>query len=90
MIVIATGQDKTLADATTAAYTTSATAGKLYLITSQRDLLTSYGEPTFKVSSGTAVHGHETNEHGLLAAYSFLGISNRAYILRANINTTQL
>jgi hypothetical protein len=90
VIVIATGQDKTLADATTAAYTTSATAGKLYLITSQRDLLTSYGEPTFKVSSGTAVHGHETNEHGLLAAYSFLGISNRAYVLRANINTTEL
>lgn len=90
VIVIATGQDKTLADASTAAYTTSATAGKLYLITSQRDLLTSYGEPTFKISSGTAVHGHETNEHGLLAAYSFLGISNRAYVLRANINTTEL
>jgi len=90
VIVIATGQDKLLADASTAAYTTFATAGKLYLITSQRDLLTSYGEPTFKISSGTAVHGHETNEHGLLAAYSFLGISNRAYILRANINTTEL
>jgi Trk K+ transport system NAD-binding subunit len=34
VIVIATGQDKTLADASTAAYTTFATAGKLYLITS--------------------------------------------------------
>ena len=61
MFIIATGQDKKLTDGTTTApYTTSATAGKVYLITSQRDLLNSYGDPTFKVSSGTPVHGHET------------------------------
>ena len=91
MFIIATGQDKKLTDGTTTApYTTSATAGKVYLITSQRDLLNSYGDPTFKVSSGTPVHGHETNEFGLLAAYSFLGIASRAYVVRANINTTEL
>ena len=91
MFIIATGQDKKLTDGTTTApYTTSATAGKVYLITSQRALLNSYGDPTFKVSSGTPVHGHETNEFGLLAAYSFLGIASRAYVVRANINTTEL
>lgn len=91
MFIIATGQDKKLTDGTTTApYTTSATAGKVYLITSQRDLLNSYGDPTFKVSSGTPVHGHETNEWGLLAAYSFLGIASRAYVVRADINTTEL
>jgi hypothetical protein len=39
LIVIATGQDKTGPDGvTTASYTTSTTAGKLYQITSQREL----------------------------------------------------
>jgi len=91
MFIIATGQDKTLTDGTTTApYTTSAQAGNVALITSQRDLLNSYGDPTFKVTSGTPVHGHETNEWGLLAAYSFLGIASRAYVVRAGINTTEL
>jgi hypothetical protein len=91
LIVIATAKDKTAPDGTsTAAYTTSATAGKLYQITSQRELLQSYGNPNFKVSGGTPVHGDETNEYGLMAAYSYLGISNRAYVLRADVDLAQL
>lgn len=91
LLVIATAQDKSTPDgAGTAAYTTAAEAGKVKLITSQRDLLTNYGNPVFKTSGGTALHGHELNEYGLLAAYSFLGIANRAYVLRADIDLDQL
>ena len=79
LIVIATAQDKTGPDGTsTAAYTTKATANKLYNITSQRELLQNFGNPSFKTSGGTPVHGDETNEYGLAAAYSFLGLANRA------------
>ena len=91
LIVIATAQDKSTPDGSgTAAYTTAATAGKVQLITSQRDLLTNFGNPIFKTSGGTPLHGHELNEYGLMAAYSFLGIANRAYVLRANVDLDQL
>jgi hypothetical protein len=91
LIIIATAQDKSTPDGSgTAAYTTAATAGKIQLITSQRDLLTNYGNPIFKTSGGTPLHGHELNEYGLMAAYSFLGIANRAYVMRANVDLDQL
>ncbi len=91
LIVIATAQDKKGPDgSTTAGYTTSATANKLYQITSQRELLQTYGNPSFKTSGGSPVHGDETNEYGLMAAYSFLGIANRAYVLRADVDLAEL
>ena len=91
LIVIATAQDKSAPDGSgTAKYTTKASAGNVYLVNSQRDLLTTYGNPVFKSSGGTPLHGHELNEYGLQAAYSFLGIANRAYVLRADIDLNQL
>jgi hypothetical protein len=91
LIVIATAENKATPDGTgTAPYTTTANANEVYLITSQRDLLQNYGNPNFKVIGGTPIHGDETNEYGLAAAYSFLGISNRAYVLRADIDLAQL
>ena len=91
LIVIATAQDKKAPDGTTTApYTTSATAGKLYQITSQRELLQNFGNPVFKTSGSTPLHGAEQNEYGLMAAYSFLGIANRAYVLRADIDLDEL
>ena len=75
----------------TAAATTSANAGKLYTITSQRDLVTLYGNPFFYTSSaGTPIQGYELNEYGLLAAYSALGITNQVYALRADIDLASL
>ena len=75
----------------TAAATTSANAGKLYSITSQRDLVTLYGNPFFYSSAaGTPIQGYELNEYGLLAAYSALGISNQVYALRADIDLASL
>jgi len=91
LIIIATGEDKTAPDgSSTAAYTTSATAGNVYLVNSQRELLTNYGNPNFRKSGATPLHGDELNEYGLQAAYSFLGIANRAYLLRADIDLSEL
>lgn len=92
LFVVATAQNKTDATSTSvAAATTKANANKLYLVTSQRDLVTLYGNPFFyNDTNGTPINGYELNEYGLLAAYSALGISNRAYILRADINLTEL
>ena len=66
-------------------------AGKLQAVTSQRELITSFGYPTFRqTAAGTPIHGHELNEYGLMAAYSALGVSNRSFVVRADIDTTQL
>ena len=91
-IIVATAQDKTAGSGSgTAAGTTAANAGKTYLISSQRDLVTTFGNPLFyKSAAGTPIHGYEINEYGLMAAYSLLGVSNRAYVTRANIDLAQL
>lgn len=89
-IVLATSQDKTNPNGDLAEYTTAANAGKIFLVTSQRELINKYGKPNFLVSAGTPVHGYELNEYGLLAAYSALGVSNAAYIMRADVNLDEL
>jgi hypothetical protein len=74
-----------------AAGTTAANANKTYLITSQRDLAATFGVPFFyNTTTGTPINGYELNEYGLLAAYSALGVTNRAYIQRADIDLTEL
>jgi hypothetical protein len=70
--------------------TVAGEAGKLYLATSQRELNQTFGNPFFASVQGTPVHGHELNEYGLHAAYQFLGINNRAYVMRANIDLAEL
>ena len=46
-----------------------------------------YGVPYFwKDSSGNQYHGDARNEYGLFALNQFLGIGNRAYVVRANID----
>lgn len=90
--LVATAQDKADPTSTaTAAATTSANAGKLYRITSQRDLVSLYGNPFFyTASNGTPLQGYELNEYGLLAAYSSLGISNQVFVLRADVDLASL
>lgn len=71
--------------------TVAANKGKLYQVTSQRDLTTLYGNPTFySTSDGTPIQGDELNEYGLLAAYSVLGATSNAYVLRADIDLASL
>jgi hypothetical protein len=91
-ILLATAQDKISGTGVNVAPgTLAANAGKVYLITSQRDLAATFGNPFFyKTSDGTPINGYELNEYGLLAAHSVLGISNRAYIQRANVDLTAL
>jgi len=92
IIFVATAQDKSNASATgTAQGTTAANAGKVYVITSQRDLTDTFGTPHFYTdASGNPIHGNELNEYGLQAAYSSLGVSSRAYVVRADVDLGQL
>jgi phage tail sheath protein FI len=91
-VLVATAQNK--ADPTgtgVAVATTAANAGKVYQVTSQRDLVTLYGNPFFyTTTAGTPIQGYELNEYGLLAAYSLLGVTNRCYVLRADIDLASL
>jgi hypothetical protein len=91
-ILLATAQNKANPNGTgVASGTTAANAGKLFQVTSQRDLVTLYGDPFFyTTSNGTPIQGYELNEYGLLAAYSALGITNRVFCVRADIDLASL
>ena len=88
IIFVATGENKQNGAGTgIAPGTTKANAGKPYLLTSQRELVDTFGDPTFYVdNNNNPIHGGEQNEYGLQAAYSYLGVSNRAYVVRADID----
>lgn len=84
-ILIATAQDKSSGTTVgTAVGTLKSNANRVYLITSQFDLLEKFGNPIF------TSNGAETNEYGLLAAYSALGVSNRCYVQRVDVDLNTL
>ena len=92
LFIVASGQDKQNgAGDGTASGTTTAQANTAFLISSQRELTETFGDPKFYTdTSGNSLNGYELNEYGLQAAYSFLGVANRAFVLRANVNTSEL
>ena len=92
LFIVASSQDKQNgAGDGTAVGTTTANANTAYLISSQRELTETFGDPKFYTdASGNSLNGYELNEYGLQAAYSFLGVANRAFVLRANVNTAEL
>ena len=92
MIFVASKQDKTNAAGTgTARGTTKANAGVPFLITSQRDLSDTFGDPIFQTDvNNNPINGGELNEYGLQAAYSYLGVSNRAFVVRADIDLGEI
>ena len=92
LVIVATAENKTNSGATgTAPGTLKANAGEVYLLTSQRDLGDVFGDPIFKTdASNNPVHAGEQNEYGLQAAYSLLGVNNRAFVVRADIDLAQL
>jgi uncharacterized protein YjfI (DUF2170 family) len=92
LIIVASAENKQNGSSTgTAAGTLKANAGQVYLMTSQKDLSDTFGTPIFKTdANNNPIHAGEQNEYGLQAAYSFLGVSNRAYVVRADIDTNQL
>ena len=91
-VLVATAQDKTAGTGTgTAAGTLAVNADAVSIVTSQRELVSLYGNPIFKTTaSNTPIHGSELNEYGLMTAYSLLGVTNRVYVQRANIDLAQL
>ena len=92
MIFVASASNKTRSSGTgTAPGTLKANAGQPYLITSQRELGETFGDPLFySDNNGNMIHGGELNEYGLQAAYSTLGVSNRAYVVRADLDLAEL
>ena len=92
LVIIATQANKSDPTTTgvTAPGTLAANAGKVYSITSQRDLIQTFGDPVFYSVSGTSLNGYPLNEYGLLAAYSYLGIANLARVVRADVDLAQL
>ena len=92
LILLATAQNKSTPDGTAIAPgTTAANANKLYTVTSQKDLVTLFGNPFFyKTNTNVPIQGYELNEYGLFAAYSLLGATNRCFILRADVDLASL
>ena len=92
LVVVATAQNKTNASGTGIAQgTLAANAGRVYRVSSQRELIDLFGTPIFKKTiAGSPIHGDEQNEYGLQAAYSLLGVTNSAFILRADVDLNEL
>ena len=92
MIFVASASNKTRGSGSGIAQgTLQANAGKPYLITSQRELSETFGTPLFYSDNiGNMIHGYELNEYGLQTAYSILGVTNRAYVARADLDLAKL
>ena len=91
LLVVATASNKSDASGSAiAAGTLAQNAGVAYLVSSQRELVETFGEPKFYEVGGSVVQGAETSEYGLLAAYQYLGVSNNAYVIRADVDLAQL
>lgn len=92
LIVIATASNKLQPGSTTAIApgTIESNAGQLWLITSQRDAITTFGAPVYYSSAGTVQNDNQLNELGLFTLYEYLGIANQAYVIRADLDLSQL
>lgn len=91
MIFITTRENKPTPDGSgVAPGTLPQNANKLYLISSQRELIQTFGVPEFRSVAGAAQNGNALNEYGLLAAHSYLGLANRVYVMRVDVNLAEL
>ncbi len=92
LIIVTSEENKQNASGTgIAPGTLKANSGQVYLLTSQKDLADTFGTPIFKTdANNNPIHAGEQNEYGLQTAYSYLGVSNRAFVVRADIDLAQL
>lgn len=92
MIFVASAENKSTGTGSTIARgTLKANAGQPWLVTSQRELVELFGTPLFySDGNGNMIHAGELNEYGLQTAYSLLGVTNRAYVVRADIDLGKL
>lgn len=87
LFFIATQDEKTQPDGVTPADGTFE-FDVIRTITSLKQSTNTYGVPNFLTDPGTgnAHHGDARNEYGLFALNQYLGIGNRAYVVRSNVN----
>jgi hypothetical protein len=91
IVFVASAEDKLNPSGVIAQGTTAANAGKVWLITSQRDLTDTFGTPLFYTdTNNNPKHGDEQNEYGLQTAYSVLGAASRCYVVRADLDVGQM
>ena len=91
VLFVATRENKPTPDSgAIAPGTLSGNANRLFLVSSQRELLQTFGLPQFGSVGGVAQNGNVLNEYGLLAAHSFLGLSSRAFVMRADVDLAEL
>ena len=92
MIFVASKENKTNSSGSGVAEgTLKANSGRPYLLTSQRELGELFGDPLFMSDgNGNMIHGGELNEYGLQTAYSLLGVTNRVFVARADIDISKL
>ena len=86
LILLATAEDKRQPNGTSVALGTLEHS-VIRTVTSLTQSTQLYGIPRFLQSvSGDALHGDSRNEYGLFALNQYLGVGNRAYVVRANVN----
>lgn len=86
LLFIATADEKSQPDGESPAIGTYE-HGVIRTVTSVQQALQLYGTPRFlKSSGGVAHHGDVRNEYGLDALIKTLGVLNRVYVVRANVN----
>ena len=87
LFFVATADEKTQPDGLTPAEGTYE-YGVVRTVTSLRQSTQLYGIPRFLEDEGTGAphHGDARNEYGVFALNQFLGLGNRAYVVRANVN----
>jgi len=90
LYVFATKSNKVL-DASTGEIAPGTTiANELLVMTSQRDVINTFGVPNFTKVNGIVMQGDELNEVGLLGLYNAMGSSSLGYAVRADIDLGQL
>ena len=92
LIIVASAENKQNSSGTgIAPGSIKANAGVPYLITSQRNLVDTFGEPTFQLdANNNPIHASELNEYGLQAAYSYMGAASSAWVIRADLDLSAL
>ena len=90
LYVIATESNKVLDSSTGAIAPGTTMANELLVMTSQKDVINTFGVPSFTEVNGTVMQGDELNEVGLLGLYNAMGSSALGYVVRADIDLKQL
>ena len=90
LYIIATEGNKVLDTSTGEIAPGTTMANELLVMTSQKDVINTFGIPTFEEINGTVQQGSELNEVGLLGLYSAMGSSALGYAVRADIDLKQL